>query len=114
LRQTNTGSSSSSSASSDKVYILTDMRIVAIDIGTDLQILDIDELADPKKGESVVLTRARKTKKILQVFPENKLVGEVLNYQNNSVKISCHFMPLRDYFIQEFMAGNLLTTRAYS
>lgn len=49
--------------------------------------------------------KSRKSKKTLFNMPEGKTVGEVFNYQNNLVKVACHFIPLRELYIQQVIGG---------
>ena len=91
----------------EKCYVLTEFRIVSIDLGMALQLVEIDVQGGMK--EVIVNMKSRKSKKILYYIPEDKTIGDIFNYQNNLVKVSCHFVPLRDLFYQQLTTGQIST-----
>jgi hypothetical protein len=97
----------------DKIYVLTEFRIVSIDIGIALQLAEM-EPNEKVSQKGTGTGKIKKTKKTMFSMPDNMTVGEVFNYQNNLVIVSCHFIPLRDLYIQQVLGGQIQATASQS
>lgn len=107
------------SADQQHNYVMTEYRIVCINKGTALKLLESLEeeetKSEKKKTSSRVQTKRRVTKTcILPQFPESETIGSVFNYQNNLVKVKCTFIPLRDLFQQQLQLGQINNSSLHS
>lgn len=69
----------------EKCYVLADFKIVQIEVGTALK------LVEQQSGKDVFISisNSQATKRSLKAIPEGKSIGEVFNYQGNLIKVSC-------------------------